>query len=113
MALREAKKLAEEKKRERLEEKRARYKHYSCSGHLLLKYWCVLIRERVREQIAKDKAEREAALKKEKEQSSTASQQQKPSQPTAAPAKKEYDTCRLQVAMYFLKYINCLFSYFK
>ena len=61
----------------------------------------IVIRERVREQIAKDKAEREAALKKEKEQSSTASQQQKPSQPTAAPAKKEYDTCRLQVAMYF------------
>ena len=53
----------------------------------------------MKEQIAKDKAEREAALKKEKEQSSTApqQQQQKPSQPATAPVKKEYDTCRLQV----------------
>ena len=53
----------------------------------------------MKEQIAKDKAEREAALKKEKEQSSTAAQQQKPSQPVAAPVKKEYDTCRLQVCI--------------
>jgi len=55
-------------------------------------------RERVKEQIAKDKAEREAALRKEKEQSSAAQQQQKPTvQPTTTTVKKEYDTCRLQV----------------
>ena len=99
MALREAKKLAEEKKRERLEEKRARW-HTACDVIILyIKRWRSLIRERVREQIAKDKAEREAALRKEKEQSSPAVQQhQKPSQAAAAaPAKKEYDTCRLQV----------------
>ena len=73
-------------------------------------YLCTLltIRERVRQQIAKDKAEREAALKKEKE--ATVQQQQKPSQPAAAvavPVKKEYDTCRLQVS---IVNINCSFS---
>ena len=67
------------------------------------------IRERVKEQIAKDKAEREAALKKEKEQSSaTTAKQQKPSQPATAPVKKEYDTCRLQVYG-FLKSLVMLF----
>ena len=61
----------------------------------------------MKEQIAKDKAEREAALKKEKEQTLAATQQQKPTQPAAAaPVKKEYDTCRLQVCI--LK-VNCLF----
>ena len=60
----------------------------------------------MREQIAKDKAEREAALKKEKEQSSAAAQQQKPSQPAVAPVKKEYDTYRLQVCIFK---VNCLF----
>ena len=103
MALREAKKLAEEKKRERLEEKRARYDTLR-SGYLFA--MLLIIRERVRQQIAKDKAEREAALKKEKE--ATVQQQQKPSQPAvAAPAKKEYDTCRLQVS---IVNINCSFS---
>ena len=60
----------------------------------------------MRQQIAKDKAEREAALKKEKE--ATVQQHQKPSQPAvAAPVKKEYDTCRLQVS---IVNINCSFS---
>ena len=100
MALREAKKLAEEKKRERLEEKRARYVATQYIAIILL-----IIRERVRQQIAKDKAEREAALKKGKEP--TVQQQQKPSQPAAAvaaPVKKEYDTCRLQVCIVNIKY---------
>ena len=53
----------------------------------------------MREQIAKDKAEREAALRKEKEQSSATAQQQQQQKPTTAPVKKEYDTCRLQVSI--------------
>ena len=62
----------------------------------------------MRQKIAKEKAEREAALKKGKE--ATVQQQQKPSQAAAAavaaPVKKEYDTCRLQVA---IVNINCSF----
>ena len=53
----------------------------------------------MREQIAKDKAEREAVLRKEKEQSSPIAQQQQQQKPTAVPVKKEYDTCRLQVCL--------------
>ena len=53
------------------------------------------IRERVKEQIAKDKADREAALKKEKALTTAAAMQPPTSQPTV---KKEYDTCRLQVS---------------
>lgn len=62
--------------------------------------WYPLIRERVKEQIAKDKADREAALRKEKASTTAptaaAAVQSAPSQPTV---KKEYDTCRLQVSL--------------
>lgn len=63
-------------------------------------------RQKVKAEIAKDRAERAAREKAKTESgsSSTAAQQpsqstaqQQPSQSTAPQSKKEYDTCRLQV----------------
>jgi hypothetical protein len=81
MELQEAKKIADLKRREKLEEKKARQK--------------------VKEEIAKDRAERAAREKRAKEQGAgggPASVPQ-PQQPSAPPAKKDYDTCRLQIRL--------------
>ena len=53
-------------------------------------------RQKVKEEIAKDRAERAAREKKAKAESAGAAPAAQP-QSTAPQAKKEYDTCRLQV----------------
>ena len=58
----------------------------------------LLYRQKVKEEIAKDRAERAAREKMAKAESAGAVSQTQPQQAAAAPqAKKEYDTCRLQV----------------
>ncbi|CAG5133022.1 unnamed protein product, partial [Candidula unifasciata] len=75
----ELRKIAEERKREKAEEK--------------------LARQRVKDQIEKDKKDRAAKLIKEKEEELQKSAS--PASPSAseAPSKKEYTECRLQIRL--------------
>lgn len=54
-------------------------------------------RQKVKAEIAKDRAERAAREKTKTESGSSSTAPQQPSQSTAPQSKKEYDTCRLQV----------------
>ncbi len=73
--MQEAMKIADEKKREKMEDR--------------------LARQRVKEQIARDKAERSAKTKPPPSSQPPAGSPQ----PAAVSTKKEYDTCRLQVGV--------------
>ena len=72
MELEEAKKIAEERRREKMEDR--------------------LARQRVKEQVARDRADREAKA------AGKTSQPVAASQPAATTSTKKHDTCRLQVS---------------
>ncbi|CAI8049983.1 UBX domain-containing protein 1 [Geodia barretti] len=78
MELQEAKKIADMKRREKMEEK--------------------LARQKVKEEIAKDRAERTAREKKAKAEAGATAAASQPLT-TAPQAKKEYDSCRLQIRL--------------